>query len=61
MNKKIIKIIFFTVGLVFFMSGIMISGKTPLGTLIGVIGGLIMGFSLSLEYIVMNLELWKKK
>lgn len=37
----------FIVGLVFFISGMMISG--PLGTLIAIIGGFIVGLSLSLD------------
>lgn len=40
MNKKIIV---FIVGIIFYMIGIAISNKTIVGTIIGIIGGGIMG------------------
>lgn len=46
MNKKIIV---FIVGIIFYMIGIAISNKTIVGTIIGIIGGGIMGLSFFLD------------
>jgi hypothetical protein len=51
MNRKTIV---FIVGWVFFISGMIINGKTPsgafpVGVLIGILGGVIMGLSVSLD------------
>ena len=59
MNKKIIVLI---VGLVFFIGGYMISVETPLwslGALISIMGGVIMGLSLSLDILDKIKKLYK--
>ncbi|MBQ6820176.1 MAG: hypothetical protein IJO26_02635 [Clostridium sp.] len=51
MNKKIInnKNLLFVVGILFFLIGLLISSKISLGILISILGGILMGISISVK------------